>query len=118
MTQQCRYTDDTDYLVFDESDPRLFVKEEFGDIINAANHPFYSEIWEAGVNEQTMLEMSAFTFVQHCMNGFWEKADTKEFDIKFLVRLIGKDAKISIASKYITPGQELEVNRVIKSVKF
>ena len=113
-----RYTDDLDYMIYDESDSRLFVKEESGDLINAANHPFYSEIWKKGISEQTMLEMAAFTFVQHCMNGYWDKADTKEFDIKFLVRLIGQDAKVEIVRKYITIGQEEEVNRIIGSVKF
>ena len=114
-----RHTDDLDYLVYDESDSRLFINSESQDFINCANHKFYEAIWNLGtVDAQAMLEMAAFTFVQHCMNGNFDKADTKEYDIKFLARLIGKDAKIKIANEFITAGQEQEVKRIITSVKF
>ena len=62
--------------------------------------------------------MTAFTFVQHCMNGNFDKADTKEYDIKHLVRIIGQEASVTLVSKYITNGQENEVQRIIASVKF
>ena len=114
-----RHTDDLDYLVYDESDSRLFINSESQDFINCANHKFYEAIWNLGtVDAQAMLEMAAFTFVQHCMNGNFVKADSKEFDIKHLARLIGKDAKIKIANEFITAGQEQEVKRIITSVKF
>ena len=114
-----RHTDDLDYLVYDESDSRLFINSDEQDFINCANHKFYEAIWNLGtVDAQAMLEMAAFTFVQHCMNGNFVKADSKEFDIKHLARLIGKDAKIKIANEFITAGQEQEVKRIINSVKF
>jgi len=114
-----RHTDDLDYLVYDESDSRLFINSESQDFINCANHKFYEAIWNLGeIDAQAMLEMAAFTFVQHCMNGNFVKADSKEFDIKHLARLIGKDAKIKIANEFITAGQEQEVKRIITSVKF
>ena len=114
-----RHTDDLDYLVYDESDSRLFINSESQDFINCANHKFYEAIWNLGeIDAQAMLEMAAFTFVQHCMNGNFVKADSKEFDIKHLARLIGKDAKIKIANEFITAGQEQEVKNIITSVKF
>jgi hypothetical protein len=114
-----RHTDDLDYLVYDESDSRLFINSESQDFINCANHKFYEAIWNLGeITAQAMLEMAAFTFVQHCMNGNFVKADSKEFDIKHLARLIGKDAKIEIANEFITAGQEQEVKNIITSVKF
>ena len=114
-----RHTDDLDYLVYDESDARLFINSDSQDFINAANHPFYQEIWALGtVDAQAMLEMTAFTFVQHCMNGNFDKADTKEYDIKHLVRIIGENASVELVVKYITKGQENEVRNIIASVKF
>jgi hypothetical protein len=114
-----RHTDDLDYLVYDESDSRLFINSDTQDLINCANHKFYEAIWNLGtVDAQAMLEMASFTFVQHCLNGNWDKADSKEYDIKFLARLIGKDAKIEIANEFITAGQEQEVKNIITSVKF
>ena len=114
-----RHTDDLDYLVYDESDARLFINSDEQDFINCANHPFYQAIWNLGeIDAQAMLEMAAFTFVQHCMNGNWDKADTKEYDIKHLVRVIGRDAKVSLVVNYITKGQETEIERIINSVKF
>jgi len=114
-----RHTDDVDFLFFDASSADLFINSEKEDLVNCANHPFYNEIWEAGkMTPQLLLEMAAFTFVQHCLNMNFDKADTKEFDIKFLVRLIGKSAKLNIVNKYISNGELNEVQKVINSVKF
>jgi len=118
-----RYTDDLDYLIFDESDPRLFIHDSEDDIVNAANHPFYTEIWNMDLNSnevslQALLEMSVFTFVQHCKNLNFEKADTKEFDIKFLVRKMEGVCNFDIAKKYIEAGEITEVAKIISSVKF
>jgi hypothetical protein len=63
-----RYTDDVDYLIFDLSDSRLFIHGD-DDIVNAANHPFYTEIWNMDLNSdevsvEALLEMSVFTFYE------------------------------------------------------
>ena len=114
-----RYTDDVDYLIFDSSDDRLFIQDGNDDIVNAANHPFYAEIWNMGeVSLQALLEMSVFTFVQHCKNMNFDKADTKEFDIKFLVRTLNGVCNFDIAKEYIEAGEVTEVEKIISSVKF
>jgi len=113
-----RYTDDVDYLIFDSSSTELFINSVEEDLINCANHPFYTEIWNAGeVTAELLLEMSAFTFVQHCLNMNFDKADTKEFDIKFLVRLI-KNVELKIVNKYVSVGELAEVSKIIESVRF
>lgn len=118
-----RYTDDVDYLIFDLSDSRLFIHDTDDDIVNAANHPFYTEVWNMDLNRdsvsvEALLEMSVFTFVQHCKNMNFDKADTKEFDIKFLVRKLNGSVNFDIAKKYIEAGEITEVEKIIASVKF
>jgi hypothetical protein len=48
----------------------------------------------------------------------FDKADTKEFDIKFLVRKINGSVNFDIAKKYIEAGEITEIEKIIKSVKF
>jgi hypothetical protein len=118
-----RYTDDTDYLIHDESDDRLFIHETGVDMINSAAHPFYTAVWmldaeSDDVSLRAMFEMTVFTFVQHCENFQFEKADKKEYDLKFLVRKIGlENIDYSIAKKYISAGGITEIEKIIKSVK-
>ena len=114
-----RYTDDVDFLIFDKSSTELFINSKEEDLINCANHPFYTEIWNAGeVTPALLLEMSAFTFVQHCLNMNFDKADTKEFDIKFLVRLLEGKVNLKIVNKYVSVGELSEVSKIIESVRF
>ena len=114
-----RYTDDVDYLIFDSSSTDLFINSIEEDLINCANHPFYTEIWNAGeVTAELLLEMSAFTFVQHCLNMNFDKADTKEFDIKFLTRLLEGKVELKIVNKYVSVGELAEVSKIIESVRF
>ena len=114
-----RYTDDVDFLIFDKSNSELFICSDSEDLINCANHDFYTEIWKAGeVTPALLLEMSAFTFVQHCLNMNFDKADTKEFDIKFLVRLLECKAELKIANKYMSVSELSEVKKIIESVRF
>lgn len=121
-----RHTDDIDYLIYDSRDNRLFIHDTTGvDLINAAQHPFYAKIWErcesglsVGLNE--LLNISIFTFIQHCENFQFEKADAKEYDIKFLVRkILTSNQKIdySIVKNFISTGAIEEVEKIIASVK-
>jgi hypothetical protein len=118
-----RHTDDEDYLIYDAADDRLFIREPGRDIVNAASHPFYAQVWAMDadspeVSLQALLEMTVFTFVQHCENGQWDKADAKEYDLKFLVRKIGTtETNYPIARQYIGFGAQVEVDKIIKSVK-
>lgn len=119
-----RHTNDTDYLVNDETTTNMFVfdKENNIDYLNANGSKFFAEIFkaEAGneiASPQSLLELKSYALVQHCQNRNWEKADDCEFDIKFLVRQF-KLSNVSIVKKYITVGELSEVVKVIESVRF
>jgi hypothetical protein len=119
-----RHTDDLDYLIYDAADERLFIREPGRDIVNAAQHPFYAAVWELdadsnSVSLRALLEMSVFTFVQHCENGQWDKADAKEYDIKFLCRKIlqaGEQVEWSISRSHVSDGAAIEIEKIIRSV--
>ncbi|MBN1294377.1 MAG: hypothetical protein JXB48_21250 [Candidatus Latescibacteria bacterium] len=116
-----RHTDDCDWLVNSPDDDRLFIHAPDGDYINASAHPLYAEIWaeEIGNDEQVtvtgLLNMCVFAFVQHCENGFWDKADAKEYDIKFLARKFNA-RNFDIAKKYISSGAAIEVQKILDAV--
>lgn len=120
-----RMTNDVDYLINDRSRDDMFIhdKENNIDYINANGHEFYREIWdmeEGNIGEiaspQALLELKAFAFVQHCQNGFWQKADETEFDMRFLVRKFNLN-ELKIVDKYIGKGELEEVEKVINSVR-
>src|SRR5699024_514537 len=118
-------TEDVDYLINDESTEDMFIhdKESNIDYVNANGHKFYQEIWEMEkdnigeiASPQALLELKAFAFVQHWLNGFWQKADETEFDMKFLVRKYNLD-EVRIVGKYVDAGQLSEINKVINSTR-
>lgn len=120
-----RKTEDLDYIVNDESTDDMFIHDQENNIdyINANGHDFFGEIWEMEENNigemaspQALLELKVFAFVQHCLNGFWQKADDAEYDIRFLVRKYNLET-LKIVDKYISKGQLSEVEKVIKSVR-
>lgn len=120
-----RNTLDTDYLINDKSTNAAFShnKAENTDYCNANGNDFFAKIWEMETKNigeiaspQALLELKAYSFVQHCLNGFWKKADEAEFDMKFLVREFNLTS-IKIANKFISAGELLEVNKVILSVR-
>jgi hypothetical protein len=120
-----RTTNDTDYIVNNSESKEAFIFDQTNnvDYINANGNKFFAEVWKMEAKNngeiaspQALLELKAYSLVQHCLNGFWAKADAAEYDIKFLVRnfiLTG----VKIANKYITAGELSEVNKVINSVK-
>jgi hypothetical protein len=65
---------------------------------------------------QALLELKAYSLVQHCLNGFWKKADEAEFDIKFLVREFNLTG-VKIVKKFISAGELAEIEKIIKSVR-
>lgn len=120
-----RSTLDTDYLVNDTTSklPFIHVKTDNEDLCNANGHNFFAEIWKMEAKNigplaspQALLELKAFALVQHCLNGHWSKADNDEYDIKFLVRNFNLTG-VSIVKKYISAGELMEVEKVIKSVR-
>ena len=119
-----RHTDDMDYLINDLASKESFINDEENniDFLNANGNNFFNEIYKIEVGNriasaQGLFELKAYAFVQHCQNFNFKKADSCEYDMKFLVRKFGiKSAKI--ATKYITSGEYSEVEKVINSVKF
>lgn len=116
-----RHTNDVDYLVNDLSSTEAFICSKNEDLLNANGNKFFGEIFEIeNGNEQatpqSLFELKAYAFVQHCQNFNFKKADSCEYDIKFLVRTFGiENSKIAI--KYMTSGEYSEIVKIIKSVK-
>lgn len=122
-----RVTLDTDYLVSIAGKPVfIFDKAANVDYINAAGgNKFFAEVWkmeEKNIGElaspTALLNLKAYSFVQHCLNGHWKKADDAEFDIKFLVREFNLTiSDIKIAKKYVSEGEFSEVEKIVNSVR-
>lgn len=122
-----RSTLDTDYLICDAAQDAAFLHDAPAnvDYLNAASAQpggkFFAEIWKAEAGRQiataqSLLELKAYAFVQHCLNRNFRKADEAEFDIKFLCREFNLSA-VSVVKKYVSAGELSEINKVIASVR-
>lgn len=118
-----RLTFDTDYLINDLSNTAAFIhdKENNIDYINANGNKFFALVYakEAGrevATPQSLLELKAYSFVQHCLNRNWQKADDAEYDMKFLCRKFDLTA-VKLVTKFVTTGELSEINKVINSTK-
>ena len=116
-----RYTNDLDYLVNDISTTDTFITSKEVDFLNANGNKFFAEIFkiETGneiASPQSLFELKVYAFVQHCQNFNFRKADSCEYDIKFLVRKFGIKSSL-VAKKYITSGEYSEVVKIINAVK-
>lgn len=116
-----RNTLDTDYLVNDKNLPMFSETAEGDDLINADKSSFLMDIYktEKGktiASPQALLELKSYALIMHCQNGYWQKADDAEYDIKFLVRKFGLSST-PILAKYVSKGELKEVAKVIASVK-
>ena len=122
-----RSTNDTDFLIDDKTSQETFIfdRENNIDYVNTNGHKFFAEIAKMEAKNKTgiaspkaLLELKAFSLVQHCINRNWNKANDAEFDMKFLVINFGlKVSDLKIVKKYITLGQYNECVRVIESAK-
>ena len=65
---------------------------------------------------QALLELKAFSLVQHCVNRNWQKADDADFDMKYLIRTF-KLKGVKVVKKYVSSGEMFEIQRVIDSVR-
>jgi hypothetical protein len=120
-----RHTDDVDYLICDPSSREPFFHDEANNIdyVNANGNPFFAAVWkaEAGNNTgratpQSLFELKAFAYVQHCLNRRFQKADDAEYDLKFLVRNFGL-RQVKLVPKHVTAGQLSEIQKVIESTR-
>ena len=115
-----RHTNDVDYLINDISVKEAFITSEAVDFLNANGNDFFNEIYkiEEGNDQatpQSLFELKAYAFVQHCQNMNWAKADACEYDMKFLVRNFNCTTKI--VKNYVSAGEFSEIQKVINSVK-
>jgi hypothetical protein len=118
-----RGTNDTDYLVNDTTSKNAFLHDSENniDFLNANGNKFFAEIFKIEADNeqasaQSLLELKAYAFVQHCQNFNFQKADDCEYDIKFLVRKFNLKG-IKIVNKYISNGELSEISKIINSVK-
>ena len=120
-----RTTSDTDYLINDTNSKTPFThnKDLNIDYCNANGLNFFADIWKMELKNigeiatpQALLELKAYSLVQHCQNGFFSKADDAEFDMKFLVRKFNLTG-VSIVKKYVSAGELSEIEKVINSVR-
>jgi len=116
-----RYTSDVDYLINDVNSTETFICSETVDYINANGNKFFAEIYKIECNNeqatpQSLFELKVYAFVQHCQNFNFAKADSCEYDMKFLVRNFGIESS-KIAKKYISNGEYSEITKIINSVK-
>ena len=115
-----RHTEDVDYLINDTNSKEAFIVSKDIDYLNANGNKFFKEIYqiEKGNEQatpQSLFELKAYAFVQHCQNFNFAKADACEYDMKFLVRNFEINPKI--VKKYISNSEFSEVEKIIKSVK-
>jgi len=115
-----RYTNDVDYLVNDTTTKEAFIVSESVDYLNANGNKFFAEIFQiekgnAQATPQSLFDLKAYAFVQHCQNFNFRKADACEYDMKFLVRQFGCSPKI--VKKYVSNGELSEIVKIVKSVK-
>lgn len=115
-----RNTLDIDYLVDVPESTDPFIHEDGIDYCNAHGHRFFREIYklEKGkqmASPQSLLDLKAYAWVQHMLNGNFRKADEAEFDIKFLLRECDLTG-LKTAKKYLSAGELAEVEKIIASV--
>ena len=110
-----RHTEDFDYLINDTNNKNPFITSDEIDYINANGHNFFAEIWKLESENETeiaspkaLLELKAFSLVQHCQNFNFKKADEAEFDMKFLMRKFNLKLP-TIVKKHVTPGEYSEI---------
>lgn len=115
-----RHTNDLDYLVNDMSSNDAFIVSESVDFLNANGNKLFAEIFKIEVGNlqaspQSLFDLKAYAFVQHCQNFNFTKADACEYDLKFLARKF--NCVPVLVKKYITPGELSEINKIINSIK-
>jgi len=118
-----RLTEDTDYLVYDENSFKPFIRDEKMNIdyINANGHAFFNEIYEIEkknqiATPQSILELKAYSYVHHLLNGNFEKAAQTDYDIRFLVLRYGLKG-VELVKKHLSKSEYDEVENVLQSIK-
>lgn len=118
-----RYTNDVDYLVCIE-DRRTFIHDTEGeDLINANGvmpcAKFFKKVFNAEkgntiASPQSLLDLKAFSYIQHVKNGQGAKVSSDRYDIEFLVRNFGVN-ELKLVFDFLTPAERESVNKIISS---
>jgi hypothetical protein len=110
-----RFTNDTDYLVFDENnfDAFIFDKENNIDYMNGNGSNFAEAIYnkEKGAaisGAQSLFELKAFSLLSHLRNFNAEKINSTIFDMNFLNQKFNVDINCPTLSKFATK-EEIEL---------
>jgi|SRR5690606_9180697 len=118
-----RLTEDTDYLIFDKDSHKPFLKDESKNIdyINGNGSNFFNEIYTIEqdnqiASPQSLLELKAYGYIQHRLNGNTRKAIEYEYDLKFLALEFGLK-EVKVVKKYISKAELEEIEGIIKSVR-
>jgi len=113
----CRYTNDTDYLIFDENnfDQFIFDKENNIDYMNGNGSNFAEAIFKIEKNNkiasaQSLFELKAFSLLSHIRNFNNEKINSTIFDMNFLNQNFDVNISCPTLSKFVT-------NEEIKTIK-
>lgn len=118
-----RHTEDADYIIYDSSKSEFSHDTENNiDFINGAKNSFFGKIWNKELENDeislnSLFELKCYSFVQHCQNFNFGKADSDEFDIKFLVRKLSFNINFNIVKKYISAGEMDEIVKIINNMK-
>ena len=115
-----RFTNDVDYLIFDENnfDQFSFDKENNVDYMNGNGSNFAEAIWNKEKNNtiatpQSLFELKAFAFLSHLRNFNQNKMNDCIFDMKFLNINFGINS-IPTLEKFITETEKVEILSQIK----
>lgn len=118
-----RLTEDTDYLIFDKDSHKPFLKDEVKNIdyINGNGSNFFNEIYiieqdNQIASPQSLLELKAYGYIQHRLNGNTRKAIEYEYDLKFLALEFGLKA-VKVVKRYISKAELEEIENILKSVQ-
>lgn len=116
-----RYTNDTDYLIFDENsfDQFIFDNENNIDYMNGNGSNFAEAIYNKEKNNkiaspQSLFELKAFSLLSHLRNFNKDKINSTIFDMNFLNNNFDINTNCPILSKYITSAELNEIKSVIR----
>jgi hypothetical protein len=120
-----RHTRDINYLIKDQSSPFAFIVDTTLNIgyVNANGSTFLNAVWQheqanlgSIASPQALLELQAYSFVRHSLEGNWNQADEAEFDIKFLARKFSLTG-FKIIQRFVSETQSAEIRQIIDLIR-